>query len=403
MICIAGKNEIAVFALQWLLKKGVPITSIVACTNKTDNGEHGWQPSYKKICERLGVKIVSLDELYSIDNLLFISLEYDRLIKPGKFSTKRLFNIHFSNLPAYKGMYTSIWPLVNAESKGGVTLHYIDRGIDTGDIIDHVEFDIPLHFNGLDLYKSYLRHSAVLFEKNIQALLDENFTSFPQEAKGASYYSKATIDFKNLAIDYNKTAWEIQNQIRAFAFRVYQLPKFNGQEITHAVATNEKSLEKPGILLKETETFFLIASVDYNVCIYKDALQKILDAATAGNLTLLKELKQHGHNLTEKNTKGWDALIVAAYNEQAEVCKWLLQNGADVNSVNNNGTSVLMYSMTAACKSNRTDVMDLLLQNGASKEQEDYEGISLLQYAKKYGNNHVIEYLENNDKKIVQQ
>jgi methionyl-tRNA formyltransferase len=172
MICIAGKNEIAVFALQWLLKKGVPVTDIVACVNKTDSGKHGWQPSYKKICERLGVRIVSLDELYSIDNLLFISLEYDRLIKPEKFSTNRLFNIHFSNLPAYKGMYTSIWPLVNAEIKAGVTLHYIDRGIDTGDIIDQIVFDIPLHFNGLDLYKNYLRHSTLLFEKNIEALLN---------------------------------------------------------------------------------------------------------------------------------------------------------------------------------------------------------------------------------------
>jgi ankyrin repeat protein len=46
--------------------------------------------------------------------------------------------------------------------------------------------------------------------------------------------------------------------------------------------------------------------------------------------------------------------------------------------------------------------MELLLQNGANKEQEDYEGISLLQYAGKYGNNHVIKYLESNVKKLVQ-
>ena len=179
------------------------------------------------------------------------------------------------------------------------------------------------------------------------------------------------------------------------------MPNFNGQQITHAAASNEKSVAKPGTLLEETAAYFLIAAIDYNIRIYKNALQQILDAAAAGNVQLLNELKQQGHNLSEKNKKGWDALIVAAYNEQTETCKWLLQNGADVNSVNNNGTSVLMYAMTAAGKSSRTDVMELLLEYGAKKDQEDYEGISLLQYAKKYGNNHVIEYLETSNKKSV--
>lgn len=401
MICIAGKNDIAVFALQMLLKKGIESANIVACINKTDDGQHGWQPSYKKFCERLGIKIVSLDELYEVNDLLFISLEYDRLIKPERFATKRLFNIHFSNLPAYKGMYTSIWPLVNGETKAGVTLHYIDRGIDTGDIIAQIIFDVPLHYNGLDLYRSYLHYSKKLLHDNIDALINDDVTSSPQPVTGASYYSKATIDFKNVKIDFNKTAWEIQNQVRAFSFRVYQLPHINGIKITHAVATDEKSMVKPGTVLNEMENYFLIATIDYNTKVYKDALQQILDAAQKGDVQQLEKLKQQGYHLHEKNDKGWNALIVAAYNEQTSTCEWLLQHGADVNSVNNNGTNVLMYAMTAATKSNRTDVMQLLLDNGADKEHRDYEGISLLQYAKKYGNSSIVTYLERNSKNLV--
>ena len=39
-------------------------------------------------------------------------------------------------------MYTSYWPIKNGEKKSGVTLHKIDSGIDTGDIISQLSFDI---------------------------------------------------------------------------------------------------------------------------------------------------------------------------------------------------------------------------------------------------------------------
>ena len=73
---------------------------------------------------------------------MFISLEYHRLIDPLKFVTSKLYNPHFSLLPAYKGMYTSALPLLNDEKDAGVTLHHIDSGIDTGDIIDQIIFPI---------------------------------------------------------------------------------------------------------------------------------------------------------------------------------------------------------------------------------------------------------------------
>ena len=88
----------------------------------------------------------------------------------------------------------------------------------------------------------------------------------------------------------------------------------------------------------------------------------LLDAAEKGNLDTLKKLKSKNYSLTDKNNKGWDALIVAAYYEQFDVCKWLIKNGADPNSINYNGTSVLMYAMTAAGNSNNLKVLNLLIK-----------------------------------------
>lgn len=69
------------------------------------------------------------------DDLIFISLEFDKIVNPDLFKDARLYNIHFSLLPSYKGMYTSAIPILNGEEMVGVTFHEIDKGIDTGNII----------------------------------------------------------------------------------------------------------------------------------------------------------------------------------------------------------------------------------------------------------------------------
>ena len=50
----------------------------------------------------------------------------------------------------------SIFPILNGESTSGTTLHLIDHGIDTGDVITHNEFQIDLQDTCRDLYFKYL-------------------------------------------------------------------------------------------------------------------------------------------------------------------------------------------------------------------------------------------------------
>lgn len=394
MICIAGKNKIAVDALLYLLKIGITRESILGVINKTDDGQHGWQPSFKATCEREGIRIVQLEEIYEQENLIFLSLEFDRIIKPKKFRSTNLYNIHFSLLPAYKGMYTSVLPILNGEYHSGVTLHRIDAGIDTGEIIDQVKFDLPEDANGQDLYWLYLKYAFQLFQQNIGALLKKQVISTPQSAKGASYFSKSTINFKTLQIDLNKTAQEVHNQIRGFAFRPYQLPSVNGTCVSHSQISSIRSTQKPGILLESNHFFDCYSTIDYDVLLYKDMLQPILIAAEKGDLEFIDTCYKNGYKLYEKNDKGWDPLIVSAYHEQWSVFEYLLDTaGLDPNSVNVKGTSVLMYAMTAASQSGRLDFMSTLIDKGGHLIHSDYAGISLLSYAKMQGNAKVIQFL----------
>lgn len=53
-------------------------------------------------------------------------------------------NLHPSLLPNYRGPNPWFWAYYNMDKTGGITLHYIDDGEDTGDIIYQQTYDIPL-------------------------------------------------------------------------------------------------------------------------------------------------------------------------------------------------------------------------------------------------------------------
>jgi len=241
IICIAGKNAIAVNAVNYIIENNIIDTrNLFVLPNKNDHGNDEWQPSLKKYAKTRRLRIIDQCDLYEYVDLIFFSLEYDKIILPKNFRSMKLFNIHFSLLPKYKGMYTSVLPILNGETRSGVTLHKIDEGIDTGDIIDQTSFDIEISENASDLYNKYLIYGFELFKNNINKLITNNYFSIKQSQLNSSYFSKGSIDFKNIEIDTNKTSFEIHNQLRAYIFPEYQLPKIFGYYIRNSVLTEEK-------------------------------------------------------------------------------------------------------------------------------------------------------------------
>lgn len=237
-VCIADKNEIALNALN-LIQTKFSHDEICIIPNRNDTGIDTWQPSFLKYARSRGITIAALEQVQQIPNVLFLSLEFDRLLRIERFASKRLYNIHFSALPKYKGVYTSITPILNGESSSGVTLHYIDNGIDTGDIIAQKIFSIDLQDTARDLYFKYLEQGFILLQENLDSLLGGNFQCTKQDFRESSYFSRTEIDVKNTHINLKKTSFEIHNQLRAFIFREYQLPCLNGVSIERSVLSGE--------------------------------------------------------------------------------------------------------------------------------------------------------------------
>lgn len=262
-IVVAGKNSISVDILDYIINEFNVSPYVIL--NKNDPFKDGFQKSLGKFALENKLNVVQLSEIYKLDNLLFISLEFDKIIDPLKFKSDRLYNVHFSLLPAYKGMFTSAWPILNAEKYSGVTLHEIDSGIDTGPIIDQFKIEISKNFTSRDLYMEYIKYGTLIVKKNLKSLINSDYTSRIQSFNNSTYYSKSSIDFKNLIVNFNKTAFEVINQIRAFSFKEYQLPKINQYEIIGWEVIGSKSKIKPGNIINTINDTLIVSTIDYDI------------------------------------------------------------------------------------------------------------------------------------------
>lgn len=316
-ICIAGKNNIAVEILLFLLKKGIEKKDILVICNKTDEGKDTWQRSLLKQAKELNIEIKDLDDIYLIDDLLFLSLEFDRIINPSRFRSSNLFNIHFSLLPKYKGMFTSIMPILNNESKTGVSFHRIDKGIDTGAILSQLEFKIDIMDNSRDIYFKYIKYGITLVKQCLCRLLNNDFIDCQiQSTSNSTYFSKSAIDFSNIKIDLNQTAINIHNQIRAFNFREYQVPQIFDKNIISSKILKSSSNKKPGEVLFENNISFVISTIDYDIVLFKDKTEDLFSACENGCYNTVTELLQIPKIVNVQNKFGWTPLIVSIYNNQ---------------------------------------------------------------------------------------
>ena len=193
-ICIAGKNSCAIQIVKFLIKNQLK-KNLIILPNKTDKGIDDWQPSLKKFAKKNKLKIVKEESLHSFKNLIFLSIEYEEILKTKKFSSKELFNIHFSLLPRYRGCHTNYLQIKNGEKKSGVTLHKIDKGIDTGDIIDQMSFNVLKNSNGIDNYKKLMNYSVKIFKKNYFNILKKTYSLKKQGEKRATYFSRNYVNY----------------------------------------------------------------------------------------------------------------------------------------------------------------------------------------------------------------
>jgi methionyl-tRNA formyltransferase len=240
-ICIAGKNNCAIDAIKFLLKKKININRILALPNYNDKGIDDWQPSFKKFALKNKIKIIKLKNLYVIKKLLFFSLEYEKIINIHKFQSKKLYNLHFSLLPKYRGCHTNFLQIYKGERFSGVTLHKIDNGIDTGEIIDQKRFKIKINDTAYQNYIKLMELSVKIFKRNLFKIINNNYKTKKQKLSNGSYFSRNSVNYNKISkFKVKNFNIKMHNKIRSLIFPAYQLPEVNGVKIVKSIYKNKK-------------------------------------------------------------------------------------------------------------------------------------------------------------------
>ena len=112
------------------------------------------------------------------------------LIRGALLTSARLgmTNLHGGLSPEYRGADCTFWALYNEEpDKIGCTLHYIDPGIDTGDLIAYVKPEVREGDDELTLFWRAVRDGAEVYAEFIQRLAQGEQFGQPQLTKGQLY------------------------------------------------------------------------------------------------------------------------------------------------------------------------------------------------------------------------
>lgn len=162
-------------------------------------------------------KSIKLLSKYKAD--LFVSMSYNQILKSEiiNLPPKGFINCHAGALPFYRGRNILNWVLINDEKEFGVTVHYIDEGIDTGDIILQKKEKITDRDTYSTLLDRATKICAKLLYESIINILESKVSRVRQkdiDSKG-SYYRKRVVGDE--IVNWNWSSRKIFNFVRAIS------------------------------------------------------------------------------------------------------------------------------------------------------------------------------------------
>jgi methionyl-tRNA formyltransferase len=148
---------------------------------------------------------------------LFVSMSFNQIFRPALMNLPplRTINCHAGKLPFYRGRNILNWALINDEPEFGITVHYVDVGIDTGDIIVQRTYAITDEDDyGTLLARAYQGCANCLFEA-VKLVQSGDFTPLAQHTIHPVGFYCTGRKSGDERLEWNQTAREVFNFVRA--------------------------------------------------------------------------------------------------------------------------------------------------------------------------------------------
>jgi methionyl-tRNA formyltransferase len=174
-----------------------------------------------------GSRLRERDTFQAIKNLepdIGLSILFDSVLSKEFITLFPLgiVNLHPSYLPHNRGQYPNVWSIVKG-TPSGITLHYIDEGIDTGDIIAQKEVPVAWTDTGESLYRKLEQASVELFRQQWPLIREGKEQRTSQSGMKGTYHVTQDVQrIDEIDLDQQYTARDLINIIRARTFAPYK-------------------------------------------------------------------------------------------------------------------------------------------------------------------------------------
>lgn len=198
--------------------------------------EYGRGVSYESYSPRIRVDSINSEEAknaledHDIDVLLVMG--WPELLEPELLETPNMGCVgrHLSLLPKRRGRAPVAWALIHGLEKTGVSIFWLDEGVDSGPIIGQREVEIDPDDHAQDLHDKCTEGTiALLNEEIIPQFRADDISAEPQDHSEATYTHPRRPDMG--IIDWTDSAWSVHNFIRGQshpypgAFTYHQMDK----------------------------------------------------------------------------------------------------------------------------------------------------------------------------------
>ncbi len=248
-VLFMGTPDFAVPCLKALILKHEVTAVITQPDKKQGRGKRLQSPPVKQVSVEYNIstfqpeKIKSLEfieEIKKINADIFVVVAYGQILPESILHIPKYgcINVHASLLPKYRGAAPIQWAIINGEEKTGVTIMYMDKGLDTGDMILKKQFDILSDDTYGTIHDKMSKIGSEALIEALEIIENDNVKRESQDNENSCYAPMITKETGRINWDCNSR--EIVNLIRGLnpfpiAFSTYKgevLKIWNAEKFT---------------------------------------------------------------------------------------------------------------------------------------------------------------------------
>ncbi len=224
----------------------------------------------------LGLKVYSPIKLRSdfefikeLNPDMIITCAYGQILSEEILNIPKLgcFNLHGSLLPKYRGGAPIHYALLNGDKKTGITLMYMDKGMDSGDMIAKEEIKIEDNDNIESLTSKLSIIASKMIIKYLPSLIDGTNNRVKQDINKVTFSPIITREDEHL--DFNLTAKEIYNRYRMLSPNPLSNIKIDDIEYKIAECKIVDASGKVSTVVSKDKNSFTIMAKDKGIMVSK--------------------------------------------------------------------------------------------------------------------------------------